>query len=607
MPTTTFTPIPYANPDLNAPGRGAEQWHDRVDVNVPVEGTRTIPKDRYQRFVATRIAGATKGLHNWTFFDNLAKECFDNNQKLSFGYMTVYGDGTTNEGLVKFADGTLAAYPEWVHNAMMQNGGPKPWKYSNYYIPNYNNTAYLDWLLEFNKSIDAHIKSTTISGVPLKNVINIVDIRGMGNWGEWHHYPYVGDYPSKLPAGQQPTFASLKRIVDAFLQGFPDNPLVAMISAHDRERLVNTWNPPAISDYLATAKNNWGSIGYRNDHWGGLDTYTWDYLDHPALSNVWKSGYITGEPPGSTNGTNNMGDLTRQVQKYHVSSFGNGNMGGGESNSTVRSNIRAASKSCGYRLQVESADVPPPVGKLITIKLNWRNAGIAPSHYDWAIQFDLVKGGVATKLGNSTFKIKGFQPAGIASTAVDNLSIDIADGTYELRFKVVDPSGYMKPMPLYVQNAVGSDGSYSLGNVTLSGGPVDPPINKPPVVSAGPDREITFPSKTASLLGSVSDTDGTIPTDGITWEQIEGPAASIITSPKLALTNVTFTTPGIYKFRITGKDNLGATSVDEVSVKVNAEVVPPTQKTVVEVRNVSTVTTVSTIVYSDGSTEVFPK
>jgi hypothetical protein len=89
MPVKTFTPIPYSNPDLNAPGRGAEQWHDRVDVNVPVEGTRTIPRDRYQRFVATRIAGATKGSYNWTFFDNLVKECITNNQLLNFGYMTV--------------------------------------------------------------------------------------------------------------------------------------------------------------------------------------------------------------------------------------------------------------------------------------------------------------------------------------------------------------------------------------------------------------------------------------------------------------------------------------------------------------------------------------
>lgn len=603
MAQIIFNEIPLSNPDLNAPGRGAEQWHDRVDVHVPVEGTKTIPKDRYQRFVATRIANPTKGSYNWNFFDGLIGQCIANNQKLNFGYMTVYGDGNTEHGLVRFADGAFGAYPEWVHKEMMANSNTslRPWKYDNYWIPNYNSPAYSNWLFEFNKDIDNHIKTTTISGVPAKNVVHIIDIRGMGNWGEWHHHPYVGPYPNKLPAGKQPTFDSLKRIVDAHLNGFPDNPLVAMISAHDRERLANTWNPPAISDYLSTAKNNWGGVGYRNDHWGGLDEYTWTYLDHPALANVWKTGFITGEPPGSVNGTNNMGDLPRQVQKYHVTSFGNGNMGGGESNSTVRNNVRAASKAAGYRLVVESADVAPPVGKSVTVKMNWRNKGIAAPKYPWDIVFDLIKGGAIVKSVKSTFSLKLFQPAGVASTAVDNLSFDVPDGTYELRFRVADPGGFWKPMPVYIQG--GSADGYSLGNVTLSGGVIPPPVNKPPVVSAGPDREITFPTKTATLVGSVSDTDGTIPAGGITWEQIEGQAPSQIVTPKEATTTVNFTKEGLYRFRITGRDNQGATSVDEVSVKVNAEDVdpPPTQKTVVNVTNVSTVH------YSDGTTEVFPK
>lgn len=39
MATITFNSIPLSNPDLVAPGRGAEQWHDRIDVNIPTEGT----------------------------------------------------------------------------------------------------------------------------------------------------------------------------------------------------------------------------------------------------------------------------------------------------------------------------------------------------------------------------------------------------------------------------------------------------------------------------------------------------------------------------------------------------------------------------------------
>ena len=37
----SFTEIPFASADLVNPGRGAEQWHDRVDVNVPAEAVKT--------------------------------------------------------------------------------------------------------------------------------------------------------------------------------------------------------------------------------------------------------------------------------------------------------------------------------------------------------------------------------------------------------------------------------------------------------------------------------------------------------------------------------------------------------------------------------------
>jgi hypothetical protein len=46
----SFTKIPYSDPDLNAPGRGAEQWHNANEVNIPVEGTNTPRLDVYFRF-----------------------------------------------------------------------------------------------------------------------------------------------------------------------------------------------------------------------------------------------------------------------------------------------------------------------------------------------------------------------------------------------------------------------------------------------------------------------------------------------------------------------------------------------------------------------------
>src|SRR5688500_880431 len=41
----SFTEIPFGNTDLVNPGRGAEQWHDRTDVDVPAEGVKTTAMD----------------------------------------------------------------------------------------------------------------------------------------------------------------------------------------------------------------------------------------------------------------------------------------------------------------------------------------------------------------------------------------------------------------------------------------------------------------------------------------------------------------------------------------------------------------------------------
>src|SRR5688572_22165688 len=98
----SFSAIPVSDPDLVAPGRGAEQWHDRTDVNVPVQGTNTRPMDVYFRFVATRISTNSRGVYNWSYLDNLFNDAIDNRQKLSFGIMTLYPDGGTDVGLVAF-------------------------------------------------------------------------------------------------------------------------------------------------------------------------------------------------------------------------------------------------------------------------------------------------------------------------------------------------------------------------------------------------------------------------------------------------------------------------------------------------------------------------
>lgn len=605
MAVITFTKIPFSDPDLNRPGAGAEQWHNQNTVNIPTEGTNTQRLDVYWRFTWARIEKA-KDQYDWSYLIGLLNTAITKRQKVSIGIMSVYHDN--EDGVINY-DGGNSSYPQYLHQ-LMQGEAVKDWKSpkSGGWVPNYNSQNYTGRVRARNASLNNLLMTGSSNGVFYRDIINSIDVRDYGNYGEWHNGGIV-DTVSQIPSGAHATTASLKAIIDAHTQTLPNFQLNIIMTAFDANWLNHTKTSPEVGWYALTTRNAYGKLGWRRDNWGASDSVD-SYIDDLLIDNnrtwngiplnslimpVYKYAPITGEPYNAT--PNAYAELEGQVRKYHAASFGNGNIN--ESiTTTVKNNFRAASKAAGYRLVVESADITTS-GKSITAKLNWKNEGIAPPYANWAIQFNLVKGTIVTKLGVSNFILRLFQPAGIASTAVDTMSIDIADGTYELRFKVIDPTGYVSPMPLFITAPRGADGSYSLGNVVLSGGVVVPPVNQPPVVIAGVDREITLPTSMATLVGTASDPDGTIASRQ--WTMVSGPAAAAITTPTALITQVNFTKEGIYIFRLVVKDNVGASSVDEVQVKVNPVVTA--QKIVVDVKT----QTISTVVYDDGTEEKFPK
>jgi hypothetical protein len=163
-------------------------------------------------------------------------------------------------------DGGTAAYPQYLHN-LMKAEAVKDWRSGSTWVPNYNSNNYLNRLLALNQAIYNHIQTTSYNGIKYKDVMNFIDIRGYGSWGEWHSAGLV-DNVSQYPAGTFPTVASFKRIVDAHTKGFPTIPLVAMIAAFDAGWLNNTKNPAEIAYYVLTQRNSWGPIGWRRDQWG---------------------------------------------------------------------------------------------------------------------------------------------------------------------------------------------------------------------------------------------------------------------------------------------------------------------------------------------------
>ena len=102
--------------------------------------------------------------------------------------------------------------------------------------------------------------------------------------------------------------------------------------------------------------------------------------------------------------------------------------------------------------------------------------------------------------------------------------------------------------------------SYSKGSST------PPSNNQPPVANAGWDQSITGTS--VQMNGSGIDPDGSI--TSYTWSQVSGPSQFSFNNPVIANPVVSNLTAGSYTFRLTVKDNAGATAYDDVVINVSA-------------------------------------
>lgn len=483
-----FTIIPDVSPDLVAPGRGAEFWNGLVPgtIDIPTAGSTAQALNYYYRFLWSDMEDLTQGQYNWTPFDNQINRAIDAGQSFSFGIMPVCdGCGTTGTGWP-------VGYPTYLHN-LMQAETVKDWLYSSdgIWIPNWNSPSYLSGLTSFLNALAAHIQTGSHSGHAYRDVIYYVDIRGYGNWGEFHSWPwYCGDLTQdcnggavNINAAAIPTSATFKAIIDAHRNAFPNYPLVAMIASFTDMASDNM--PADVSYYALTAQNAWGGFGWRRDNWGNpwyaaiLDQNPGSYSGtafNTLIMNAWKHGPVVGEPYNDSTGVNNNGaqcdffDLVNEVTLYHATSFGNGNVPN-PALVCAQNNVRAASLATGYRLILDGGQMTSTIGanRTLEIQLLWKNIGLAPPYQSWNVVFELRNGSnVVLWSGNSSFLPKLFLPQAADTAVTDDFVLPggVPSGTYTLKLTVKDAKGYMTPFPLAIAGRA-SDGSYTIGTVTV--------------------------------------------------------------------------------------------------------------------------------------------
>ncbi|MBS1933765.1 MAG: DUF4832 domain-containing protein, partial [Bacteroidetes bacterium] len=568
--------IAYSNTDLISPGRGVYVWSGQNMVNVPSASTNTNPLDAYYRFQWNQFEDKTQGSYNWSAFDAQINSAISSGQKFSFGIMELCSacSGSSVGG------GTLY-YPTWLHNAMQAESTPD-WitPQTGMWVPNWNSPTYLSAVKNICVALNNHINSTSYNGVPYKNVIGFIDIRFYGDFGEWHAAEIVSSN-SDYPSGTKATVATLDSLISYQIHAFENFSMVTLIAAFDGNQLANTMTDPAVGYFALTTKNSWGKLGWRRDNFGDLcDSYIdwWTDQNNTTYNGIkfsdsimarYKYAPVTGEPYQgcASNGsiTTDYGDLERQVRLDHATSFGNGNYSE-YSNSSMQNNIRAASKACGYRLQVKSGTIGSlSVGNSFPLTLNWSNIGITPTYENWNVQFELRNGSTVLQTWTSSFNPRLFSPG--TKTVTDNLTLSssIATGTYNLYLIIRDPNGYRKPLALANANVL-SDGSYLLSSVVVGS-------SNGPIIALS-NQAITLPTSSVNLTGTITDLLSTVSTN--TWTQVSGPNTATISSPSALTTTASGLIAGTYVFQLKVVDLLGLTATATMTVVVNPAPTPPT-------------------------------
>lgn len=442
------TPINFTPTQLTADffraGAGAEQWHGAWDVDL-YSGNRS-GVDKYFRFQGCELE-TSKGIYNFNIFNSQMREALDRGGKFAFGIMDCC-DGADNSRRFNYPDGTYSSYPGYLHQEMMATI-QKPVLIDGQWVVNPNSEIFLSYLFRRNQAINSYLDTTIINGVKLRDAIKYIDIRGYGNYGEWH--------TSGIDGAPLATSASLRRIIDSYIQGFPNQQLLAMIAGLDGGSTGWAVFPafPEISYYILTAKNNVGEIGWRRDSLGSTESYISQILENnkivyngvalkTLIMNKWKTAPIHGERYGGTS----MAALPDQVKLYHMCGFGNGNFNYPLPSSDTTA-VKLANKVAGDWLTITSGSISAN-----TIAINWQN-NQAPAYEDWDVYFEIHSGSSVVSLPKSSFIVKGF----IGTKTVTDTFSAIPSGSLYVIMK--DPKGVRKPLAIAISGRQ-TDGSYLL-------------------------------------------------------------------------------------------------------------------------------------------------
>ncbi|CAN5430989.1 hypothetical protein BH11BAC3_BH11BAC3_06110 [soil metagenome] len=255
--------------------------------------------------------------------------------------------------------------------------------------------------------------------------------------------------------------------------------------------------------------------GSGTDADGTIINYTWTQLSGPATCTI-------ASPVSAATSVYN---LVQGLYELELSVTDND---GAISKDTVQITVNDALNIAPVAVAGTNQVITLPVNSTMLTGIATDSDGTIAS-YSWAQISGPAAGTIAT--------------SNTATTSVDNL----VQGIYKFELTVTDDDG-----------AIAKD----IMQVTVNAAP-----NLPPVANAGADQVITLPINSAILTGSGTDADGTI--SSYKWTKISGFGGNI-SSSNAATATISNLVQGIYLYRLTVKDDSGASASDTIQVTVIA-------------------------------------
>ena len=150
------------------------------------------------------------------------------------------------------------------------------------------------------------------------------------------------------------------------------------------------------------------------------------------------------------------------------------------------------------------------------------------------------------------WQVSGPSTSTLSSTTASGITVsNLVAGTYTYRLTVTDNGG----VP-----------SNTTVSVTVNAATTT--TNKVPVVNAGAPKTITLPTNSVNLSSTSSDPDGTI--TKYVWSQVSGPNTAKINNTGWTAPIMSGMIAGIYTFKLTVTDNMGATASATTTVTVKS-------------------------------------